>query len=189
MTTSQENVSNASPKGETSTTSQPRRRRRRALWLLLAVPVAAAAGFGVLKAHAEAAGFGYGFGGGGFAGDNPEAHRMFMQRRLERGLDLVKATDSQRTAIKSIFARMVTELQPVHQEHRRLHEAIAAAFAAPTLDRAGIESLRQQAAKLMDQGSQILSKGLLDAAEVLDAQQRQTLVQHLQEMHGRRHRG
>ena len=161
--------------------------RRRTLWLLLAIPVALAAGVGAFKAHAMAGGFG--MGPGGFGGGDPEQHRAFMERRLDRALDVVKATESQRTAIKNIFARTFAELRPVHQEHRRLHDAIATAFAAPTIDRAGIENLRVQTTKLVDQASQIFSKALLDASDVLSAEQRKALVEHLQEMHGRRPHG
>ena len=166
--------------------ARARHRGRHALWLFLAVPVALGAGF--CAARAQAAGDGFGFGPGGFGGaDTPEQHRAFMERRLDKGLDMLKASDSQRSAVKAIFERMFTEMRPVHQEHKRLHDEIASAFAATTVDRVAIEKLRVQVTALVDQGSQIFSKALLDAADVLTAEQRQTLVKHLQEMHGRRH--
>ena len=159
----------------------PRHSRRRVFWLLLAVPVALAAGFGAFKAHATAGGFGFG------AGDSPEQHKAFMERRLDKALDLVKATDAQRSSIKATFATMFTAMRPVHQQHKQLHDQLMSAFAADTVDPAAIEKLRVQVTALVDQGSQIFSKALLDAAAVLSAQQRQTLVQHLQEMHGQHH--
>jgi Spy/CpxP family protein refolding chaperone len=149
----------------------PRHSKKRVFWLLLAVPVALAAGFGAFKAHATAGGFGFG------AGDSPEQHKAFMERRLDKALDLVKAT----------FATMFTAMRPVHQQHKQLHDQLMSAFAADTVDPAAIEKLRVQVTALVDQGSQIFSKALLDAAAVLSAQQRQTLVQHLQEMHGQHH--
>ena len=161
-------------------------RGRHALWLFLAVPVALGAGFCAARAHA--AGPGFGFGPGAFGGeDTPEQHRAFMERRIDKGLDMLKASDSQRTAVKAIFERMFAEMRPVHQEHKRLHDAITSAFAATTIDRVAIEQLRVQVTALVDQGSQIFSKALLDAGDVLTAEQRQTLVKHLQDMHGRRH--
>jgi Spy/CpxP family protein refolding chaperone len=159
----------------------PHHSKRRIFWLLLAVPVALAAGVGVFKAQAAAAGFGFG------AGDSPEQHKAFMERRLDKALGMVKASDSQRTAIKAIFERAFAEMRPIHQEHRRLHDDLLAAFAADPVDRAGVEKLRVQVTGLVDRGSQVLSKALLDAAGVLTAEQRQTLVQHLQELHGRGH--
>jgi Spy/CpxP family protein refolding chaperone len=167
-------------------TARPHHRGRHALWLLLAVPVALGAGVCAARAHAADAGFG--FGPGGFGGaDTPEQHHAFMERRLDKGLDMLKASDSQRTAVRAIFERMFTEMRPVHQEHKRLHDEIASAFAATTIDRVAIEKLRIQVMALVDQGSQIFSKALLDAGEVLTAEQRQSLVKHLQDMHGRRH--
>jgi periplasmic protein CpxP/Spy len=167
-------------------TTHPHHSRKRALWLLLAIPAALAAGFGAFQAHA--AGGGFGFGPGAFGpGGAPEQHKAFMERRLEKALDAVNATDSQRTAINAIFERMFAEMRPVHQQHRQLHDKITSAFAAPNLDRAAIEQLRVQVTGLVDQGSQIFSKALLDAAQVLTADQRQTLVKYMQEMHGRGH--
>lgn len=159
----------------------PHHAKRRVFWLLLAVPVALAAGVGVFKAHAAVAGFGFGAGG------SPEQHRAFMEQRLDKALGMVKASDSQRTAIKAIFERAFAEMRPIHQEHRRLHDDLVAAFAADPVDRAGVEKLRVQVTGLVDRGSQVLSKALLDAAGVLTAEQRQTLVQHLHDLHGRGH--
>src|SRR5450631_1910560 len=149
--------------------------RKRHLWLLmLAVPVLLGAGFCAARAHAADEGFGFGpagFGGGG----SPEQHKAFMQHRLDKMLDLLKATDSQRTAIKAIAERMFTEMQPVHQQHKQLHDAMIAAFTADTVDRAAVEKLRIQVTALVDQGSQVFSKAMLDAAQVLTLEQRQTL--------------
>jgi len=160
--------------------------RKRHFWLLLAVPVLLGAGICAVRAHAADDGFGFGppgFGGGG----TPEQHKAFMERRLDKMLDMLKANDSQRTAIKAIAERMFVEMQPLHQQHKQLHDAIVAAFTANTVDRAAVEKLRLQVTALVDQGSQVFSKGLLDAAQVLTPEQRQTLAKFIQEQHGRRH--
>ena len=73
------------------------------------------------------------------------------------------------------------------EQHKQLHDAIVAAFTANTVDRAAVEKLRLQVTALVDQGSQVFSKGLLDAAQVLTPEQRQTLAKFIQEQHGRRH--
>lgn len=163
----------------TNESTSTKHRGRHGLWLLLAVPVVVGAAFCALRAHAETGDFAFG------PGTSPEAHKAFAERRLERALDAVKATDSQRTAIKAIFARMFAEMQPIHQQHKQLHDAIATAFSADVVDRANVEKLRAQAAALFDQGSQVFSKALLDAAQVLSADQRQTLIKQMQEHHGR----
>jgi len=157
--------------------------KRRHYWLLLlAVPVLLGAGFCAARAHAGDDGFGFGPQGG-----TPEQHKAFMQRRLGKMLDMLKATDSQRTAIQAIAERMFAEMQPIHQQHKQLHDAIVTAFTADTVDRAGVEKLRVQVTALVDQGSQVFSKALLDVAQVLTPEQRQTLAKFLQEHHGGRH--
>jgi protein CpxP len=160
--------------------------RGRHFWLLLAVPVLLGAGICAVRAHAADGGFGFGPPGFGDAG-SPEQHKAFMQKRLEKMLDMLKATDSQRTAIKAIAERMFAEMQPIHQQHKQLHDAMVAAFTADTVDRAAVEKLRLQVTAMVDQGSQVLSKGLLDAAQVLTPEQRQTLAKFIQEHHGRHH--
>jgi len=160
--------------------------RKRHFWLLLAVPVLLGAGICAVRAHAADGGFG--FGPPGFGGDGtPEQHKAFMERRLDKMLGMLNATDSQRTAIKTIAERMFTEMQPIHQQHKQLHDAMVAAFTANTVDAAGVEKLRLQVTALVDKGSQVFSKGLLDAAQVLTPEQRQTLAKFIQEHHGGRH--
>ena len=161
--------------------------RKPHFWLLLlAVPLLLGAGIFAVRAHAADDGFGFGppaFGGG----VTPEQHKAFMERRLGKMLDMLKATDSQRTAIQAIAERMFAEMQPIHQQHKQLHDAIVTAFTADSVDRASVEKLRVQVTALVDQGSQVFSKALLDAAQVLTPEQRKTLAKFVQEHHGGRH--
>jgi len=171
---------------QTANLHQPRSRR---WWLLLALPVAFA---GVYGARAWAFGGpgmgGMGFGPGGFeGGGSPEEHHAFMKRRLEKMLDLVKATDSQRAAIKPVFEKLAADLKPIHQQHAQLHKAMVDAFAATTLDPTAIETLRAQASALMDQASKTITTALVSAGNVLTTDQRQILVQQLRN-HGGHHR-
>ena len=172
--------------GESTNLHQSKRRR---WWLLLALPVAFAS---ILGARAWAFGGpgmgGMGFGPGAFDEEGgPAGHQEFMQRRLERMLDLVKATDSQRAAIKPIMQKLAADMKPIHQQHAKLHKAMVDAFAATTLDAAGIENLRVQASALMDQASKTITGALVEAGNVLTAEQRQTLVQYMRS-HGGGHR-
>jgi Spy/CpxP family protein refolding chaperone len=169
----------------TTMTSTATHTKKRHLWfLLLGIPVVLGAALCGLRAHAQDGGMGMGpmFGGG-----SPEQHKAFMEKRVDRMLDNVKATDSQRTAIKAIFERTFTDLQPIHQSHQRLHEDMVKALTANTVDRTAIEKLRTQATALLEQGSQVLSKSLADAAEVLTPDQRRTLAKFIEEHHGRHH--
>ena len=169
---------------ETTETSNTRHCKRRGFWALLILPVLLAGGIWATLAHADD---GFGFGPGGFGGGSPEQHKAFMEKRLEKMLDHLKATDSQKTAIKAIFERMAAEMRPVHDQHSRLHAQIVTALSADTVDRVAIEELRKQIPQMVDQASQIFSKALLDASQVLTPEQRQTLVKFMQDHHGRRH--
>jgi periplasmic protein CpxP/Spy len=161
----------------TESTSQNTRSRKRIWWLVAGLTVALAGGLG---AHA------YAFGGDGFPGFHGMGnHKEFMQRRMEKMLDEVKATEAQRTAIKNIAARLQTEMEPIHKQHDSLHQQIVQAFAADKIDGVAIEKLRTQTTALVEQGSQILTRALVDAANVLSVDQRQTVIKHLQEHHGR----
>jgi protein CpxP len=158
------------------------RSRKHIWWLVAGLSIALA---GVLGAQA------YAFGGGGLPGFGPGFHggnhKEFMQKRLDKMLDEAKATDAQRTAVKNIAARLQSEMEPIHREHGRLHEQILQAFAADKVDGAAIEKLRAQATALMERGSQSLTRALVDAANVLSAEQRQTIIKQLKEHHGRMH--
>ena len=157
-------------------------------WLLLALPVAFAGIYGARAWAFGGPGMGMGFGPGGFEGDgSPGEHEAFMQRRLERMLDLVKATDSQRAAIKPIAAQLASDMKSIHQQHAKLHRAMVDAFAATSLDPAGIENLRVQALALMDQASKTITTALVQAGNILTVDQRQTLIQQMRH-HGGHHR-
>jgi Spy/CpxP family protein refolding chaperone len=154
----------------------------------MALPVALA-GVHVARAWAFGGpGMGMGFGPGGFGGEgSPAEHQAFMQRRLEKALDLVKATDSQRAAIKPIIQKLAADMKPIHQQHAQVHKAMVDAFAATTLDAAGIENLRVQASALMDQASKTITTALVQAGNILTVDQRQTLIQQMRN-HGGHHR-
>jgi Spy/CpxP family protein refolding chaperone len=168
--------------------TNPRQSRRYRWWLLLMLPLAFA---GLVGARAGALGgpgmVAMAFGMGTDAGTSPADHQAFMQRRLEKMLDLVKATESQRAAIKPILQQLATDMKPIHQQHAQLHEAMMDAFAATTLDSAAIENIRAQASALMDQASKAITTALVAAGKVLTAEQRQTLVQQMRS-HGGHHR-
>ena len=172
---------------ESKESAKTKHLHRRHFWLLLALPVMLGAAFWAVRANASNDGFGFGppaFGRGG----SPEQHKAFMERRIDRMLGIVAANDSQRTAIKAIAERTFAEMQPIHQQRQQLHDALVAAFTADTVDRAAVEKLRLQATALMDRGSQVFGKAMLDASQVLTPDQRRTMAKFIQERHGWRHR-
>ncbi len=158
---------------------QKTRSHRRTWWLLATLSLVLAGGM-VARAWA--------FGGPGFPGFGPGMHKEFMQKRLEKMLDQVKATDSQRTAIKNIAARVHSEMEPLHQEHKAIHDQMVKLFSADKVDGTAVEKLRTQTMALAEKGSQALTRALVDAGNVLNAEQRQTIIKELQENHGRWHK-
>jgi Spy/CpxP family protein refolding chaperone len=59
---------------------------------------------------------------------------------------------------------------------------------APTIDPAKIEQIRAEQMKLMDEGSKRFTKALIDAGNVLNAEQRQAFFKKWNERgHGKRH--
>jgi hypothetical protein len=59
------------------------------------------------------------------------------------------------------------------------------AFSEQTVDGAAVEQLRAQASALVEKVSVAFTKALVEAGKVLNAGQRQTVIKHLQEDHGR----
>ena len=140
--------------------------------------------FGIARAQ----GFGRGAGTMGLMGGSPENHLAFMKQRLERGLDLVKATDSQKTTIRALFETLHQQVAPLHQQMQALHAKMADAFSASSVDANAVESLRQEASTLHEQISKSLVSTFVQAGNVLSQEQRKTLVQHMQQMRQQRGR-
>ena len=150
---------------ETPETHIPTVRPRRRSWLLLipALAVLGVAGgaYTTAQAHpAEAteAGPGEGFGA----------------RRLERLLDKVNATAGQRGQIEAIWNGLRPQLKSLHQQHQAAQQQIAAALSASTINPATVEQLRKQAMGVADQLSSTFTQGLVQTAQVLTPDQRQT---------------
>ena len=140
-------------------TSRPRRRS----WLLL-IPALAVLGiaggaYTTAQAHpAEAMDAGP---GGGFGA-----------RHLERLLDKVNATAGQRGQIEAIWKGLRPQLKSLHQQHQAVHQQIAAALSASTINPATVEQLRTQAMGIADQLSSTFTQGLVQTAQVLTPEQR-----------------
>lgn len=151
-------------------------RPRRRSWLLLipALAVLGIAGGAYTNAQAQPAptteaGPGEGFGA----------------RRLERLLDKVNATAGQRGQIAAIWSGLRPQLKSLHQQHQALHQQIAAALSAPTINPATVEQLRKQSMGVADQLSSTFTQGLVQTAQVLTPDQRQTAAVAIGMEHGR----
>ncbi|HVZ71879.1 MAG TPA: Spy/CpxP family protein refolding chaperone [Polyangia bacterium] len=143
---------------------------RRVVGGLAALVVGGALSLGVAQAHGPGGmGGGMGFFGGGMMGF-----------RMHKLLDKVGATDAQRAQIKTIWEGLKPQLKGMHEQHMKLHEQVTAAMTAATIDPAAVEKLRQQGVQLMDQASTIITKGMVQTAQVLTPDQRKQIAAELQ---------
>ena len=142
-------------------------------WMLLSVLVAAS-GTVALSAWAQpgggmhhSGGYGMGMHGGG--------------RNIDRMLDGLNATDAQRTQIKQIMDAARTDLKAQREQSRSLRERAMQIFAAPNVDAAAAESVRQQMVQQHDQSSRRMMQAMLDAGKVLTPEQRAKLGERMKQ--------
>ena len=83
------------------------------------------------------------------------------------------ATDDQKARLKTLMGAFHAELGTVHNQFREAHVRAHALLLAPTVDRAGLETLRAQQMSALDAESRRMFATLADAAEVLTPEQRQ----------------
>jgi len=165
--------------------SRTRSRSRKGLWMGLALMLGAGA-LAVGVPMAQAHDFGGGPGGAGMHGGGPGGHFGF---RVQRLLEKVNASDSQKTQVKAIWDGLAPQLKAAHQQHGELHKQIAQAMAAPTIDPARIEKLRQQSVQAMDQTSKLITQGMVQTAQVLTPDQRKQALAEIEKHRGEHHRG
>jgi Spy/CpxP family protein refolding chaperone len=119
-----------------------------------------------------------GFGGGG---------EGWRAARMQRLLDKVGATDSQKGQIKAIWDGLRPQLKTLHQQGFQLRQQIGQAITAPNIDQGAVEKLRQQSVQLMDKTSALVTQGMVSSAQVLTPDQRKQALTIIQEH--RRHHG
>jgi periplasmic protein CpxP/Spy len=166
---------------ETPNLPPPTRPRGSRRWLFLALPALLLAGAGALGARA------YAFGPGGHGDMSPEQMHRFVERRIDRVLDGVDATDDQRTRIKGTLGRLHPEMKALHEEKHKLRAAAHKALAADNLDAAEVERLRRELLKLADRGTGLVSRALVEVGTTLTPDQRREVLEHIERRHGRWH--
>jgi protein CpxP len=158
-------------------TTQVKNVSRRWKWLL-ALPVAGVLAFPALRASAD---WGGGPGGG-------EMGHFGGGRRMAKVLDAAGASDAQRAQIKAVWTNLRPQLQALHEQRAKLREEMRKALTAPTIDTAQVDRVRQQEVRLAEQGSTLITQGIVKSAQVLTPDQRQK-VATLMEQHSHHHRG
>jgi len=125
----------------------------------------------------------------GFPGQGGPGNHERMQARMDRILTDAGASDAQKAQVKSIWANLGPQLKASRQQHMQLRQQIGQALAAPTIDTAAIEKLRQQSLQAIDKSSQLLTQGMVQTAQVLTPDQRQKVLSEIHQHHGHHHPG
>ncbi|MBA4219018.1 MAG: Spy/CpxP family protein refolding chaperone [Proteobacteria bacterium] len=95
---------------------------------------------------------------------------------LDHWLDLVNATDAQRSQISAIFKAARQDLAGQRDAGRKLREQMATLYGATNVDAVAIESVRAQIGAQREIASKRLSQASIEAARVLSPEQRAKLV-------------
>lgn len=131
-----------------------------------------------------------GFGGGHGMRDRMSADPAMQERLLERRtshmLDAVEATPEQRSRVMAIAKAAFKDIAPMRAQAKASREKGRLMMFDASLDRAGLEQLRQAQMKLRDAMSQRTLAGMLEALSVLTPEQRAKLA--ARKPHGDRRR-
>jgi periplasmic protein CpxP/Spy len=136
--------------------------------LLRVGTVAVALAVGGMAAQAQPGGHGGPHRGGPAA----MAEGGLFAGHVDHMLDLVGATDAQRSQIDAIFKAARQDLAGQRDAGRKLHEQLATLYTANNVDAAAIEATRAQISAQHEVASKRLSQASVDAARVLTPEQR-----------------
>jgi len=92
-------------------------------------------------------------------------------------LDIVNATDAQRSQIEAIFKAARQDLSGQRETGMKLHQQLATLYTATNIDAAAIEAVRQQISAQHEVASKRLSQASIDAARVLTPEQRAKIAE------------
>ena len=104
---------------------------------------------------------------------DPARFNQHIERRVDKALTGTDATTDQKKKVSTIIEQAFADMKPLHDKRVENRKAMADAMQAPTIDKAKIETLRQEQMKVSDAGSKRFTQALTDAGDVLSAQQRQ----------------
>jgi Spy/CpxP family protein refolding chaperone len=139
--------------------------------LLRVGTVAAALALGGVAAHAQP--------GPGGPGRHHGGPAMMEGGFLGGGhmLDIVNATDAQRSQIEAIFKAARQDLSAQRETGMKLHQQLATLYTATNIDAAAIEAVRVQMSAQHEAASKRLSQASIEAARVLTPEQRAKIAE------------
>lgn len=115
---------------------------------------------------------------------DPAKFQKRIERHVDRALGRVDATADQKTKINEILQATFKDMKPLHDKRVENRKAMTAAMQEATIDPAKIEAIRAEQMKVADEASHRFTKSLMDAGNVLNAQQRQAFFKNWSERWG-----
>ena len=109
---------------------------------------------------------------------DPAKFQQRIEKRVDRALSRVDATADQKKKITEILQTTFKDMKPLHDKRVENRKAMTAAMEEPTIDPAKIEAIRADQMKVADDASKRFTKALMDAGNVLNAQQRQAFFKN-----------
>ena len=101
------------------------------------------------------------------------------EKRIERLLEKVNATEEQKTKIKAIMDTARTDMEKLRDDTRTAVKETTALLSAETIDRAAIEAKRAERFAKMEQASKRMTAAMVDVADVLKPDQRKQVAEFL----------
>ena len=119
---------------------------------------------------------------------DPAKFNQHIEKRVDKALTGTDATADQKKKVSTIIEKAFADMKPLHDKRVENRKAMADAMQAPTIDKAKIETLRQEQMKVSDAGSKRFTQALTDAGDVLNAQQRQAFFKKWSDRGERHHK-
>jgi protein CpxP len=101
----------------------------------------------------------------------------------ERMLDAVDASAEQKTKVRDLLKAAQDDMRKQREGDQALHHKMMAVLAAPQVDAAAAEALRQQLQARRDVASRRQLQAMLDVGAVLTPEQRQMLADRMKSRH------
>jgi Spy/CpxP family protein refolding chaperone len=154
---------------------------RRTLWIAtLVIAIAAATAYAT---SAFSFGPGHWHRGGMFTPFDPARAEERADRAVRHLAIEIDATNEQQERLRAIVKATVKDLLPIHEQAHAARVRARELLTQQTLDRAEIERFRSEQIALADEVSKRLAQAIGDAADVLTAEQRRRLNEHLPPTH------
>lgn len=153
--------------------------------LLGGVAVAAMAAFAGVAVHAESGPGMMRDGGPGWMMGKPGTPIPVdrIERRADKMLKKLDATPEQTSKVHAIIEAAAKDFDAARKTTTGGPDSVRKLLSAPQVDRAAVETLRTQHLAEMDQTSKVVTKALVDMADVLTPEQRMKLAS-MQMEHG-----